>query len=143
MKFCTSFAGAAHKELEAAHQLSDSFDQYPVMADCQRALGRHKQVDALWEDLRHASPSAEVLAEGRIVVAGSLADRGELSKAIVLLEGAGADRARPKEHHLRTWYALADLYERVGDVPRAREIFRRIAAHDRDFFDVVERLASL
>ena len=66
----------------AARQLSGSVDQLPVMADCLRALGRHKAVDALWDDLRHASPSDEVLAEGRIVVAGSLADRGDIAGGI-------------------------------------------------------------
>jgi hypothetical protein len=130
-------------ELEAAHQLSGSFDQFPVMADCSRALGRHKAVERRWDELRAASPSAEVVAEGRIVMAGSLADRGRLPEAIALLERAGVNRARPREHHLRTWYALADLYERAGDVPRARELFRRIAEHDAGFHDVHERLAAL
>jgi tetratricopeptide (TPR) repeat protein len=133
----------ALKELEASRQLSGSVDQYPVIADCLRALGRHKAVDAIWDDLRHASPSAEVMTEGRIVVAGSLADRGDIAGAIALLERTGVDRARPRDHHLRSWYALADLYERGGDVPRARELFRRIMALDADFHDVVERLAAL
>ena len=31
----------------------------------------------LWDELREASPSAELVAEGRIVVAGALADRGD------------------------------------------------------------------
>ena len=30
---------------------------------------------------------------------------------------------RPQEHHLRVTYALADLYERAGDVPKARQLF--------------------
>ena len=34
----------------------------------------------LWHELREASPSAELVAEGRIVFAGSLADRGELRR---------------------------------------------------------------
>ncbi|HWW52222.1 MAG TPA: tetratricopeptide repeat protein, partial [Acidimicrobiales bacterium] len=92
---------------------------------------------------RQASPSAEVVAEGRIVMAGSLADRRKFPEAIAMLERAGVDRARPREHHLRTWYALADLYERAGDVPRARELFRRITRFEVDFHDVAERLAHL
>jgi hypothetical protein len=46
-------------------------------------------------------------------------------------------------HHLRRAYALADAYERAGDVVRARELFERIAAHDRDFADVVRRSRAL
>jgi tetratricopeptide (TPR) repeat protein len=133
----------ALKELEAAHELGGSFDQHPVMADCQRALGRYQAVDKLWDDLRRASPSAEVMAEGRMVAAGALADRGNVAAAIGLLERLGLDRARPKVHHLRCWYALGDLYERAGDVPRARELFRRIMRHDAAFHDVAQRLAAL
>jgi hypothetical protein len=40
-------------------------------------------------------------------------------------------------------YALADLYERAGDVPRARELFARIGASDADFVDVEARLRAL
>jgi hypothetical protein len=40
-------------------------------------------------------------------------------------------------------YALADLYERAGDIPRARELFKRIARHDPRFFDAAERVKSL
>ena len=39
------------------------------------------------------------------------------------------------------WYALADLYERAGDVPRARELFRRDPADQPGFADVAQRLA--
>jgi hypothetical protein len=38
---------------------------------------------------------------------------------------------------------LADLYDRAGNVPKAREMFRRVAVHDRDYADVADRLASL
>ncbi len=69
---------AAAKELEAFRQLTGSTEQHPVLADCYRALRRYDDVEALWDELREASPSAELVAEGRIVVAGSLADRGEL-----------------------------------------------------------------
>ena len=47
---------------------------------------------------------------------------------------------RPADHHLRVWYVLADLYERAGDLPRARELFDRIARADPSFADVAERL---
>jgi len=134
---------AALSELAAYHQLTGSVDQYPVVADCERALHHHEAVDEIWEALRRASPGAAVLTEGRLVVAGSLADRGRLPDAIELLGRHAPDRARPNEGHLRTWYALADLYERAGDIPRARQLFSRIVAREADFFDAAERLASL
>jgi tetratricopeptide (TPR) repeat protein len=83
------------------------------------------------------------VTEGRIVAAGSLADRGDIRGAIRLLEKAPRPRRRPRLHHLRLWYALADLYERAGDLPRARELFRLVLDADPRFGDVPERLAGL
>jgi Tetratricopeptide repeat len=44
---------------------------------------------------------------------------------------------------LRLWYALADLYERAGDVPRARELFTRVAKHAPDMADIESRIRNL
>ena len=134
---------AAKAELEASVALTTSVDQLPVIADCERAMGHHDAVEKIIEDLRQASPGVEVLAEGRLVLAGSLADRDRLTDAIAVLARWEPNRARPKEWHLRTWYALADLYERAGELPRARELFRRLVDHDPEFFDVADRLAGL
>ena len=134
---------AAIKELEAFHALSSSYDQHPVLADCYRALGRRKHVERVWDELRKAGVGAEVLAEGRIVMAGALADGDDVAGAVELLERSGAEVRRPKLHHLRLWYALADLYERAGNIQRARELFARIHAHDEEFHDVAARLRGL
>jgi predicted Zn-dependent protease len=132
----------ALKELEGARALTGSSDQDPVIMDCLRALRRYREVAERWDDLRQASPSAEVVAEGRIVMAGALADQGKLREAMTLLDRSRTVR-KPKEHHLRQWYALADLYERAGDIPRARDMFNRIASIDRDAFDTRHRLKAL
>jgi tetratricopeptide (TPR) repeat protein len=135
---------AAIKELEAFRALSpDSVDQHPTLADCYRAKKRWRKVDELWEQLRTASPAPDLLAEGRLVYAGSLAERGQMADAIELLERAKTDQKKPRPDHLRTWYGLADLYERAGEVPRARELFRRVLRVDQDFYDVRSRLAAL
>ena len=118
-----------------------------MLADCYRALGRYDEVDALWRELREHSPSAELVAEGRIVAAGALADQDRVADAVRLLEqsvkrgGKAPRHARP--HHLRLWYALADLYERTGDVPQARDLFRRVEAAAPDFADVSRRVRAL
>ncbi|MFN2608544.1 MAG: tetratricopeptide repeat protein [Acidimicrobiales bacterium] len=130
--------------LEAAARLSGSAEQHPALADCYRALGRYARVDELWEELRQASPSAAIVTEGRIVAAGALADQGRLGPAIALLErGQPRGRRPPAGHHLRLWYALADLYERSGDTVRARELFARVAAADPSLADTAERLEAL
>jgi tetratricopeptide (TPR) repeat protein len=132
----------ALRELEAHRRLSGSYDQYPVIADCYRALHRYAEADATWLELRQASPGPELLAEGRMVAAGCLADQGDLKGAVALLE-ASLRRSRPKPLHLRQWYTLADLYERAGELPRARDIFSQIAAVDPNAYDVGQRLVAL
>ena len=134
---------AAMRELEAFRELSGSVEQHPVLADCHRALRRWADVDALWKELGAASTSAELVNEGRLVLAGSRADRGELPAAIRLLEKGWRMPSRPRPHHLRRAYALADLYERVGRAPRARELFRWIDSHDPHLADVTERARAL
>jgi hypothetical protein len=46
-------------------------------------------------------------------------------------------------HHLRRAYALADLYERSGDLPKARTMFGRVEAVDPDFADIRRRVIAL
>ncbi len=131
--------------LEAFGRLSDSTEHLPVLMDCQRALHKPKKVAALWAELRQSSPDPDVLAEGRIVAAASLADAGDLNGAIAMLSAAGASKAlrNPSERHVRQWYLLADLYERAGDVPKAREYFERVFRSDPEAYDVAERLRGL
>ncbi len=134
----------AAAELEAFRTLTGSTEQHPVLADCYRALKRHARVAELWDELREASPSAELVTEGRIVAAGSLADQGKLKEALALL-GQGNWRLprQPKEHHLRRAYALADLLERAGETSKARDLFARIQRADPRFADVGRRVKAL
>lgn len=134
---------AAAKELEAHRSLEGSMDQLPTLADCYRAMGRYAEAEAIWEELRRASPSGDLVVEGRIVAAGCRADQGDLQGAIALLEKTSRRVAHPATRHLRQWYFLADLYERAGDLPRARQLFSWVAEADPDAYDVAARLRSL
>ncbi len=135
----------ASRHLQAFGTLSDSAEHLPVLMDCQRALHKPKKVAELWSELRQSSPDPDVLAEGRIVAAASLADTGDLNGAISMLASAGASKAlrNPSDRHIRQWYLLADLYERAGDLPRAREYFERVLRADAQAYDVADRLRGL
>jgi tetratricopeptide (TPR) repeat protein len=135
--------GVAAKELEAFVELTGSVEQHPVLMDSYRAQRRFGDVERCWRELAETSPSAELVTEGRIVAAGALADQGRVSEAIALLERKAAETKRAKDHHLRLWYALADLYERAGELPRARDLFDRIRRASPGFVDVAERLSAL
>ena len=131
--------GKAITQLERFESMTNSVEQHPVLADCYRAQEKWARVDELWEELGAASPGAELVEEGRIIYAESLADRGRLSDAIRQLERAPKMSKKPKIHHLRRWYALADLYERAGDLSRARRAFAAIDSHMPGFGDARAR----
>jgi tetratricopeptide (TPR) repeat protein len=133
----------AAASLELARQLRPDPALLPVLADCYRGLKRWNDVDSVWNDLRSASPTHEVMSEGRIVAAGALADRGELKAAIKLMMTGEKPPKKVRPHHLRQWYVIADLHDRAGDSITASRWFREIAAHDPNFADVRDRLRAL
>lgn len=97
----------------------------------------------VWNEIKELSPSHEVLAEGRIVAAEALADQGDLRGAIELMAPATKRAKSVREHHLRQWYVLGDLYDRVGDPIGARRWFSAVAEVDSEFADVDQRLRGI
>jgi tetratricopeptide (TPR) repeat protein len=133
----------AAAELQRARELDASVRHHPVLADCYRALRRYHEVSELWRELREASPEPALLAEGRIVAAGALADQGDLAGALQVMAKALDVPKKPREHHLRQWYVVADLFDRSGEVIKARRYFQLVAGADPDFADVADRLRTL
>lgn len=133
----------AAAELEIARQLEQTVRHHPVLADCYRAMRRYGTVAELWTELKAASPAPEVMAEGRIVAAGALADQGDLRGALEIMAKATAVPKKVREHHLRQWYVLGDLNDRSGNVIDARRFFSLVASNDPEFADVRQRLAAL
>jgi tetratricopeptide (TPR) repeat protein len=129
--------------LQAAQDLHDDPALLPVIADCQRAQGRWSAVEQVWQQIKAASPSQDVMAEGRIVAAGALADQGDLRGALELMEPATKKSKVVREFHVRQWYVLGDLYDRVGDPIAARRWFGAVAEYDDDYADVTSRLRGL
>jgi tetratricopeptide (TPR) repeat protein len=129
--------------LQAAQDLHANPALLPVIADCHRALRRWRSVDDVWRQIRESSPSHEVMAEGRIVAAGALADQGELRDALAVMEPATKRPKVVREHHLRQWYVLGDLHDRIGDPIAARRWFATLVEHDPEYGDAPDRLRAL
>ncbi|WP_394942751.1 hypothetical protein [uncultured Ilumatobacter sp.] len=133
----------AAASLEISNDLHENPEILPALADCYRALERWSAVERIWLQIRESSPAHHILAEGRIVAAGALADRGDLAGAIELMLPATKNTKSVKDHHLRQWYVLADFYDRLGDPLKARRWFGMIAEHDRDYYDIQTRLRHI
>lgn len=133
----------AAASLDRARSLSDDPTLLPVLMDCLRALGRRGEVAELWSELKAASPPHDIMAEGRIVAASTLADSGDLAGAVAEMQPATRRPTRVRDHHLRQWYVLADLHDRAGDRSGALRWFEAVAAGDPSFADVADRLRTL
>lgn len=132
-------------EYRALYRMSGSGDYLPVMADCERALGRPREALKLAREATQADLDPSMRLEMVIVEAGARADLDQVDEALRLLQGAAAQSRRgPKEARARLAYAAADLLERQGRVQGAVEQFRQAAQLDEDeVLDAGARLARL
>ncbi|HEY5438115.1 MAG TPA: tetratricopeptide repeat protein [Acidimicrobiales bacterium] len=131
--------------LRAHFTITDDPEHLPLVMDCDRANHRYRAVEKTFGELEEAEPTAEVLAEGRIVMAAAWADQRMYAEAIELLTKAGATKQlrNPSYRHVRLWYALADVFDRAGDVTSARELFARVVIAEPDAYDAQARLSEL
>lgn len=131
-------------ELRAAKRMNGATDYLPVMADCERALGRPEKALALAKSPAVADLSDEQKAEMTIVEAGARRDLGELEAAIRTLENAPLRSRSRAVWVTRLRYAYADTLLAAGRTEDAIVWFHRTAGIDGDAItDAAERLAEL
>ncbi|MGI8761541.1 MAG: hypothetical protein ACR2LF_09685 [Jatrophihabitantaceae bacterium] len=131
-------------ELRTARRITGDARNLPLLADCERALGRPEQALRALNDPAVAKLDAETRAELLIVVAGARRDLGQLDAALAVLARGGLDRDRPRPGACRLWYAYADALEAAGRDGDAATWFAASAALDPDGeTDAVERAAAL
>ena len=131
--------------LSAHFAITGDPEHLPLVMDCDRASRRYRAVDKVFEQLEESEPTAEILVEGRIVMASAWADQRKYAEAIELLTRAGATKQlrNPSFRHVRLWYALADIFDRAGDVGSARELFARVVIAEPEAYDAASRLTEL
>jgi tetratricopeptide (TPR) repeat protein len=133
----------ARSELRAARRLSGSDDFLPMIADCERGLGRPQRALEIAGSPEAARLDKAGQVELRIVAAGARADLGQLDAAVVALQGPELKDAR-KPWSARLRYAYADALSAAGRVDEAVEWFQRAADVDADGeTEAVERLHEL
>jgi tetratricopeptide (TPR) repeat protein len=120
-------------EFRAARRMRGIKEYWPLMADCERALGRPAKAIAMAADPLVATLDRGSKVEMRIVASGARVDQGKLEAALATEPWA-----------VRIRYAYADVLEKLGRDAEALEWFHRAAAVDvEDQTDANDRIARL
>lgn len=122
--YATGRYAEALREFRTVRRLSGTQEHLPLMADCERGLGRPERAIAISQE-----PEAEALgrygkAEMQLVVAGARTDLGEHEAALVLLEHAVP--VAP-EQRVRIDSARADVLEALGRTAEAEALRATLA----------------
>ncbi|MDQ6650378.1 MAG: hypothetical protein M3Z02_09715 [Actinomycetota bacterium] len=131
-------------ELRAARRISGSPEHLPLMADCERALGRPERAVEMAREPDATRLERASAIELAIVVSGARRDLGEAGAAVLSLQEQTLWAGPVVESVLRLRYAYADALLAAGRPADARTQFLILAADDADdLTDAVERVAEL
>ena len=131
-------------ELRAARRLTGQGSYLPLMADCERALGRLDRALELVTGSPTSELDRETQIELRIVESGIRRDQGFPEAGVVALQIPELTDDRQRPWSARLYYAYADALADAGRKDEARDWFARAASADADGqTDAAERLDDL
>jgi tetratricopeptide (TPR) repeat protein len=131
-------------ELRAARRMTGRQDYLPVMADCERALGRLDRALALIREADDARLDRATQIELRIIESGIRRDQGLADAAVLALRVPELSSGRLRPWSARLLYAYGDALLAAGREDEARQAFARAAAADAEGeTDAAERLDEL
>ncbi len=131
-------------ELRAARRLTGQGSYLPIMADCERALGRLDRALDLVTGSQTEDLSRQTQIELRIVESGIRRDQGFPEAGVVALQVPELTGDRVWPWSARLYYAYADALADAGREAEARLWFRKAAAADQEGeTDAAERLEDL
>ncbi|MGR4884429.1 hypothetical protein ACIPUC_34180 [Streptomyces sp. LARHCF249] len=142
--YATQKYSEALAEFRAAKRMTGSVELWPVMADCERGLGRPERALAMAGEPEVQKLDKAGQVEMRLVAAGARRDQGQLEAAIVTLQSPelASNSVQPWTARLR--YAYADALLAAGREDEAREWFAKTLEADKDgATDASDRLAEL
>ncbi len=134
----------ALSDLRAARRMTGRHNLLPIIADCERGLGRPERALEIARDPAASALDTEDRVELRIVASGARRDLGQPDAALVELQVPELKERRARPWAARLFYAYADALLELGRREDAREYFSRASAVDREGgTDADERLAEL
>ncbi|WP_207782699.1 hypothetical protein [Phytoactinopolyspora limicola] len=130
-------------ELRTVRRMTGSAEYLPMMADCERGLGRPERALDLAGDPAITGLGIAARMEMLIVAAGARRDLGQDAAAAALLQVPELRSAANEGWVARLRYAYADALEAAGREKEARRWFIRAAEADVDEeTDAAERAAA-
>ncbi|MEU8629428.1 tetratricopeptide repeat protein [Streptomyces sp. NPDC048669] len=142
--YATQKYAEALAEFRASRRMTGSVELWPVMADCERGLGRPERAMAMAGEPEVQKLDKAGQVEMRLVAAGARRDMGQIDAAIVTLQSSelASSAVHPWTPRLR--YAYADALLAAGREDEAREWFGKALEADKDgSTDASDRLAEL
>ncbi|MFI2264291.1 hypothetical protein OHU45_29355 [Streptomyces tubercidicus] len=131
-------------EFRAARRMTGSVELWPVMADCERGLGRPEKAMAMAGEPEVAKLDKAGQVEMRLVAAGARRDMGQADAAVVTLQSPELASSAVHPWTARLRYAYADALLAVGREDEARDWFARALEADQGgTTDASDRLAEL
>ena len=121
----------ALRELRAAHRISGDVSIWPVMADCERGLGRPQKALEMAGSVEVSKLEKAQEIEMRIVAAGARRDLGQADAAVITLTCREL-KNETSDWSVRLRYAYADALYAAGRNDEAQEWFGKCADLDRD-----------
>ncbi|MFF9984292.1 tetratricopeptide repeat protein [Streptomyces erythrochromogenes] len=142
--YATQKYSEALAEFRAAKRMTGSVELWPVMADCERGLGRPERALAMAGEPEVQKLDKAGQVEMRLVAAGARRDQGQLEAAIVTLQSPELASSAVQPWTARLRYAYADALLAAGREDEAREWFGKALEADKDgATDASDRLAEL
>ena len=140
---CGDWAQAL-SEFRAARRMGSKSQLLPLIADCERGVGRPERAIELARSPEAADLTGDDADEMRIVAAGARADLGQLEQALALLSSPQPDPSRTGATAARLFYAYAETLLALGRDDDALQWFIHAAAADLDgVTDAEERVGEL
>ena len=141
--YCGDWAQAL-AELRAARRMGSKSALLPLIADCERGVGRPERAVELARSDEAQQLTGDDADELRIVVAGARSDLGQHEQALAVLSSPPLDSTRLGQTSARLFYAYAETLLALGRSDEAVQAFLNAAAVDVDgVTDAEERVAEL
>ena len=128
---CGDWAQAL-SEFRAARRMGSKSELLPLIADCERGVGRPERAIDLARSPEAARLSGDDADEMRIVAAGARIDLGHPDQALAVLSSPPPDLSRTGSTAARLCYTYAEVLLALGRPDEALQWFVHAAAADID-----------